>query len=61
MGKGRIALKLNQDSRMALDAMREGINIIDTEGRIVFANRAYQEFLNQEAGGDIGPVEFGMP
>ena len=57
MGKGRIALKLNQDSRMALDAMREGINIIDTEGRIVFANRAYQEFLNQEAGGDIGPVE----
>jgi len=42
---------------MALDAMREGINIIDTEGRIVFANRAYQEFLNQEAGGDIGPVE----
>lgn len=42
---------------MALDAMREGINIIDTEGRIVFANRAYQEFLNQEAGGDVGPVE----
>ena len=42
---------------MALDAMREGINIIDTEGRIVFANRAYQEFPTQEAGGDIGPVE----
>lgn len=42
---------------MALDAMREGINIIDTEGRIIFANRAYQEFLNQEAGGDVGPVE----
>ena len=50
-------MNLNQDARMALDAMREGINIIDTEGRIVFANRAYREFLNQEAGGDVGPVE----
>ncbi len=50
-------MELNAEARAAFDAMREGINIIDTEGRIVFVNRVYQDFLNQEAGGDIGPVE----
>lgn len=50
-------MKLNADARAALDAMREGITIIDTEGVIVFGNKAYREFLNKEAGGDIGPIE----
>ena len=48
---------LSDDARAVFDAMREGITIIDTEGRIVFGNRAYREFLNKEAGGDIGPIE----
>ena len=50
-------LQLNEDARSVLDALSEGITIIDTEGRLVFGNRAYREFLNKEAGGDIGPVE----
>lgn len=50
-------MELNADARAALDAMREGITIIDTNGHIVFGNRAYREFLNKEAGGDIGPIE----
>ena len=50
-------MELNEDSRRALDAMREGINIIDTQGRIVFANRAYQEFLRDEMGVELGQVE----
>ena len=48
---------LSDDARAVFDAMREDITIIDTEGRIVFGNRAYREFLNKEAGGDIGPIE----
>ena len=36
---------LSDDARAVFDAMREGITIIDTEGRIVFGNRAYREFL----------------
>ena len=50
-------MELNQDARNVFDAMREGITIIDTEGRIVFGNQAYRNFLNKEAGGDIGPIE----
>lgn len=50
-------LQLNEDARSILDALKEGVTIIDTEGRLVFGNRAYREFLNKEAGGDIGPVE----
>lgn len=50
-------LELNEDARSVLNALREGITIIDTEGCLVFGNRAYCEFLNKEAGGDIGPVE----
>ena len=50
-------MELSADARAAFDAMREGVTIIDTNGIIVFGNRAYREFLNKEAGGDIGPIE----
>ena len=50
-------MELNEDAKLVFDAMREGITIIDTQGHIVFGNRAYREFLNKEAGGDIGPIE----
>lgn len=50
-------LELNEDARSVLNALREGITIIDTDGNLVFGNKAYCEFLNKEAGGDIGPVE----
>ena len=50
-------MELNAAARAAFDAMSEGITIIDTEGVIVFGNRAYRDFLNKEAGGDIGPIE----
>jgi len=50
-------MELNGWARAALDAMVEGITIIDTDGVIVFGNKAYREFLNKEAGGDIGPIE----
>ncbi len=50
-------MELNEAARAAFNAMREGITIIDTDGIIVFGNRAYREFLNKEAGGDIGPIE----
>ena len=48
---------LSDDARAAFDAMREGITIIDTEGRIVFGNRAYLEFLRRDLGSDPGPIE----
>lgn len=41
-------MELNQDARAVLDAMREGINIIDAEGRIIFGNKAYLDFLSKE-------------
>lgn len=50
-------LYLNEDARSVLDALNEGITVVDTDGRLVFGNRAYRDFLNKEAGGDIGPVE----
>ena len=50
-------MELNAAARAAFDAMSEGITIIDTDGIIVFGNRAYRNFLNKEAGGDIGPIE----
>ncbi len=50
-------LELNDDARSVLNALREGITIIDTDGNLVFGNTAYRQFLNKEAGGDIGPVE----
>ena len=48
---------LSDDARAVFDAMREGITIIDTQGRIVFGNRAYLDFLHKELGEDIGPIE----
>lgn len=50
-------MELSEDARAVFDAMQEGITIIDTQGRIVFGNLAYREFLNREVGGDIGPIE----
>lgn len=50
-------MELNPAARAVFDAMSEGITIIDTDGVIVFGNRAYRNFLNKEAGGDIGPIE----
>lgn len=50
-------MELNEAACAAFNAMREGITIIDTDGIIVFGNTAYREFLNKEAGGDIGPIE----
>lgn len=50
-------MELNAAARAAFDAMREGITIIDTDGRIVFGNRAYRDFLSKEAGGGVGPIE----
>lgn len=50
-------MELNEDAKLVFDAMREGITIIDTQGHIVFGNRAYREFLSKESGGDIGPIE----
>jgi Transcriptional regulator containing PAS, AAA-type ATPase, and DNA-binding domains len=50
-------LILNDDARAVFHSLREGINIIDTEGRIVFGNQAYCNFLNQEVGYDLGVIE----
>ncbi len=50
-------LQLSEDARCVLNSLREGITIIDTEGTLVFGNQAYLDFLNKEAGGDIGPIE----
>lgn len=50
-------MELNTDAKAAFDAMREGITIIDTEGRLVFCNHAYLEFLRKELGEPLGPVE----
>ena len=50
-------MELNTDAKAAFDAMREGITIIDTEGRLVFCNYAYLEFLRKELGEPLGPVE----
>lgn len=50
-------MEINAMARAAFDAMREGITIIDREGRIVFGNRAYLEFLREEIGEEVGPIE----
>ena len=50
-------LHLNEASRSVLDALNEGITIIDTEGRLVFGNRAYREFLGKELGRHFDSVE----
>jgi len=48
---------LDKRTRAIFDAMKEGINIIDTEGRIVFGNKAYRAFLSREMGCDVGNIE----
>ena len=50
-------LQLNDSARSVLDALKEGITIIDTEGRLVFGNRAYREFLSKELGYPVDSVE----
>lgn len=50
-------LQLNEGARNVLNSLNEGVLIIDTEGTLVFGNQAYRDFLNKEAGGDIGPIE----
>lgn len=50
-------MKLDATARAAFDAMVEGITIIDVEGRLVFGNRAYLEFLEQDLGRPVGNIE----
>ena len=50
-------MELNAAARATFDAMREGITIIDTEGRLVFCNQAYLEFLRKESGEPLESVE----
>ena len=50
-------MKLNEAARATFDAMREGITIIDTSGKIVFGNKAYLDFLRKELGEGLGNVE----
>lgn len=48
---------LDKTARAAFDAMKEGITIIDTEGRVVFGNQAYLNFLRRDLGHDVGNIE----
>lgn len=48
---------LDKRTRAIFDSMSEGINIIDTDGRIVFGNKAYRAFLSRELGRDVGNIE----
>ena len=50
-------LQLNESARSVLDALNEGITIIDTDGRLVFGNRAYRAFLKKELGRNFDSVE----
>ena len=50
-------MELNQTARAVMDAMSEGITIIDTQGRIVFGNAAYRAFLERELGPELGSIE----
>jgi len=50
-------MELTPSMRAAFDAMREGITIIDVQGRIVFGNRAYLNFLKKDLGHDPGKIE----
>jgi len=54
--KGGSAMQIDADARRVFDAMREGITIIDTDGIIVFGNKAYLEFLHKELGEDVGSI-----
>lgn len=50
-------MELDQTTRDILDAMQEGITIIDTRGMIVFGNQAYLNFLRRELGREVGKIE----
>jgi len=50
-------MELSADARITFDAMSEGITIIDTDCRIVFANTAYRKFLERETGAEIDKLE----
>ena len=45
-------MQLDPITRAVLDAMQEGVLIIDAQERIVYGNRAYVAFLEKEAGVD---------
>ena len=42
-------MQLDPITRAVLDAMQEGVLIIDAQERIVYGNRAYVAFLEKEA------------
>ncbi|UQT46974.1 PAS domain-containing protein [Flavonifractor plautii] len=50
-------MQLDPITRAVLDAMQEGVLIIDAQERIVYGNRAYVAFLEKEVSGPIGPIE----
>lgn len=50
-------MKINEISQIIFDAMREGILIVDSDGRIVFCNESYKAFLCKEAGREIGQID----
>ncbi len=49
-------LDINRDMSTVFNSLREGILVIDVDGRIVFGNTAYLEFLEKEAGSPLGSV-----
>ena len=48
---------LSDSAKAIFDSMHEGINIIDTNGVIVFANAAYRNFVASENGIDPDKIE----
>ena len=42
--------------RSGLDSIRERITVIDREGYIIYANRAYCELLRRECGDSVFPI-----
>lgn len=50
-------VEMNKTVRTILDALHEGIMIIDRQGLVVFGNRSYLKFLRKEVGGDVGSIE----
>ena len=48
---------LSDSAKAIFDALHEGINIIDAEETIVFANRAYREFLLKDSGIPANAIE----
>ena len=48
---------LSDSAKAIFDALHEGINIIDADETIVFANRAYREFLLKDSGIPANAIE----